>query len=134
MVDTNIVFLQNSFSSGSSLALKATFHVPIVISHFHTKGLRHFMCIVVILSVAGGGRRWRAKPMVTPVHRFQPVECVAGHPHMRRPNRHGCSSQPAYRLPFSDLLDIMLKIYSELCILDKLMFILNLSSRENLVM
>ncbi|XP_054290304.1 uncharacterized protein LOC129005438 [Macrosteles quadrilineatus] len=46
----------------------------------------------------GGGRRWRAKPMVTPVHRFQPVECVAGHPHMRRPNRHGCSSQPAYRL------------------------------------
>ena len=37
------------------------------------------------LSAAGCGqqhrrqrRRSRAKPMVTPVHRFQPIECVAG--------------------------------------------------------
>uniref|UniRef100_A0A1B6CB06 Uncharacterized protein n=2 Tax=Clastoptera arizonana TaxID=38151 RepID=A0A1B6CB06_9HEMI len=45
-----------------------------------------------ISASGGGGRRWRgAKPMVTPVHRFQPIECVAGqyaHSHTRRPTRH----------------------------------------------
>ncbi|XP_046681636.1 uncharacterized protein LOC124368385 isoform X2 [Homalodisca vitripennis] len=53
-------------------------------------------------SLGGSGRRWRGvKPMVTPVHRFQAVECVAGqyaHSHMRRPARHNCLPQPTYRL------------------------------------
>lgn len=57
------------------------------------------------LSASGGGRRrWRgAKPMVTPVHRFQPIECVTGqyvpsNNARRYTNRQLCLPPPAYRL------------------------------------
>lgn len=62
-------------------------------------------CVYVTVC-EGGGRRWRgAKPMVTPVHRFQAVECVTGqyaHSHIRRPTRHAYPPQPSYRysLPY----------------------------------